>query len=337
MADQDQSIRRRNVSGTGSRASGERRKSAGGAGEVSPGVKGKTKDDSSDSEEEEVYDAEKDPDEVDLYSTNARERRKQKVRARLPFFKRLGATLESSEVQVIIVLLIIIDMVVALVQMFSSMGKISFLMGADSVHRFMEYGSVFATIIFLFEILLAFVAFGFRTLSHPGYVVDVGVVGTQLFMSAVHESIAVRLLGLFRFWRVVRLMRDMVAQIEEAHSETIGLLEEERDRNDDLLAQLRAKNNDLRREVDRRTRVQEMLKSYKEEVETLQEALFIAAQTTATDAANMLPPETIESLTTQYASAAADKAAARRDRGRTVRPTNLVVDEDGEFREGAGD
>ena len=42
-------------------------------------------------------------------------------------------------------------------------------------------------------------------------------------------------------------MRDMVAQIEEAHSETIGLLEEERDRNDDLLAQLRAKNNDLRR------------------------------------------------------------------------------------------
>ena len=62
-----------------------------------------------------------------------------------------------------------------------------------------------------------------------------------------------------------------------------------------------------------------MLKSYKEEVETLQEALFIAAQTTATDAANMLPPETIESLTTQFAASAAEKASARRERGRTER------------------
>ena len=48
---------------------------------------------------------------------------------------------------------------------------------------FMEYGSVFATIIFLFEILLAFVAFGFEhSPIQATYVVDVGIVGTQLFM-----------------------------------------------------------------------------------------------------------------------------------------------------------
>ena len=140
MADQDQSIRRRNVSGKVSRSSKEKRtkKNVDDSKMEFPVEKDGGSNDSSESEEdvEEEYDAEQDPDEVDLYSTNARERRKKKVRARLPFFKRLGATLESSEVQVVIVMLIIIDMTVALVQMFSSMGKISFLVGADSVHRF---------------------------------------------------------------------------------------------------------------------------------------------------------------------------------------------------------
>jgi hypothetical protein len=279
---------------------------------------------------------EEDLDEVDMYTSTARERRKKKVRARLPFFKRLGATIESSEIQVIIVLLILIDMVAALVQIFAKLGQVPFFSGSDSMVRFLEYTSVFTVIIFLFEILLAFVAFGLRTLSHPGYVVDVGIVCTQFFMSAAYGSIAVRLLGVFRFWRVVRLSRDMVAQIESAHTETLSLLEEERDRNDDLLAQLRGKNEDLRREIDRRSRVQEMLKSYKEEVETLQEALFIAAQTTATDAANLLPPETIESLTAQY-SAIATSRKDESDRNSLTksgmnRPSKMIVDEDGQFR-----
>ena len=112
-------------------------------------------------------------------------------------------------------------------------------------------------------------------------------------------------------------------------------LKENRDRNDDLVAQLRGKNDDLRREVDRRSRVQEMLKSYKEEVETLQEALFIAAQTTASDAASLLPPETIDSLTSQYMSSKTfdnGDGYSHNFVEQQTRPTNLIVEEDGSVR-----
>ena len=42
-----------------------------------------------------------------------------------------------------------------------------------------------------------------------------------------HRSFAIRVLGVARFWRVVRLLRDSVAQIEESHQETLQLLEEQ--------------------------------------------------------------------------------------------------------------
>ena len=60
-----------------------------------------------------------------------------------------------------------------------------------------------------------------------------------------------------------------------------------------------------------------------------------AAQTTASDAASLLPPETIDSLTSQYMS------SKNFDNGdgyshnfieQQTRPTNLIVEEDGSVR-----
>ena len=286
-------------------------------------------------DDDDEFNSDDDPDEVDMYSTTSKERRRKKVRARLPLRKRLGATLESSDIQVVIVVLVVLDIIIALVRLFTKLGAIPYLSKADSINNFLEYASVFMTIVFLLELIFALIAFGIRTFSHPGYVVDFGVVGTQVFLSASYESVAVKLLGIGRFWRMIRLVRDSIAQIEESHQETLQLLEEQRDRNDDLVAQLRGKNDDLRREVDRRSRVQEMLKSYKEEVETLQEALFIAAQTTASDAASLLPPETIDSLTSQYMSSKTfdnGDGYSHNFVEQQTRPTNLIVEEDGSVR-----
>ena len=299
----------------------------------------------SDDGSDENFNSDDDPDELDMYSTTSKERRRKKVRARLPLRKRLGASLESSDIQVVIVVLVLLDVVIALVRLFTKLGAIPYLSKADSINQFLEYGSVFITMIFLLELIFAFLAFGLRTFSHPGYVVDFGVVGAQVFLSASYESLAVRLLGIGRFWRLIRLIRDFIAQIEESHQETLQLLEEQRDRNDDLVAQLRGKNDDLRREVDRRSRVQEMLKSYKEEVETLQEALFIAAQTTASDAASLLPPETIDSLTSQFTSNNTNRNDVNNiplgtnsnfdnsyGADHLQQPKNFVVEEDGSVR-----
>ena len=292
---------------------------------------------SSGDSDEDSFNSAEDPSEIDMYSTASKERRRKKVRARLPLRKRLGATLESSDIQVVIVTLIVLDIVIALVRLFTSFGGIPYLSKAESFNKFLEYGNVFITMVFILELFFALIAFHYKTFSHPGYVLDYVVVGTQVYLSLSTGSLAIRVLGVARFWRVVRLLRDSVAQIEESHQETLQLLEEQRDRNDDLVAQLRGKNDELRRELDRRNRVQEMLKSYKEEVETLQEALFIAAQTTASDAASLLPPETIDSYTSQYSTKSSKARGGYEAYGTTqnassVRPTNLIVAEDGTVR-----
>ena len=64
---------------------------------------------------------------------------------------------------------------------------------------------------------------------------------------------------------------------------------------------------------------------------------FIAAQTTASDAASLLPPETIDSYTSQYSSKSSKarggyEAYNTTQDASSVRPTNLIVAEDGTVR-----
>ena len=92
---------------------------------------------------------------------------------------------------------------------------------------------------------------------------------------------AIRLLGAIRVWRVVRLLNSIIGAIEQAHDATKELLLEEKQNVEEAQEEHKRLEAALQREVDAKARVEDMLRSYKEEVDTLREALHIAARTVA--------------------------------------------------------
>jgi hypothetical protein len=209
------------------------------------------------------------------------------------FRQRLGATVQRSEVQVIVLILIVLDVASALVQMFSAAGVIPGHKTAAMVRvaKFLEYQSAVTIMVFILEMAVALIAFGFMILSHPGYTVDLAIVIAQVYLAAVYDSVAIRLLGVVRLWRLLRLVDNILEEERDAHAYSLETLEEERSRVDDLLAQLREKDHTLKRERERLNRANEMLRNYKDDNAWLVDALHIAAESAAGGAgAAGMPP-----------------------------------------------
>ena len=209
------------------------------------------------------------------------------------FRQRLGATVQRSEVQVIVLILIVLDIASALVQMFSAAGVIPGHKTAAMVRvaKFLEYQSAVTIMVFILEMAVALIAFGFMILSHPGYTVDLAIVIAQVYLAAVYDSVAIRLLGVVRLWRLLRLVDNILEEERDAHAYSLEALEEERSRVDDLLAQLREKDHTLKRERERLSRANEMLRNYKDDNAWLVDALHIAAESAAGGAgAAGMPP-----------------------------------------------
>ena len=102
------------------------------------------------------------------------------------------------------------------------------------------------------------------------------------------ERVGIRLIGVFRAWRVVRLMGTMLAKKDRALDRAndswqadLQLLQEQR-------LEVARLGDALKREADSKKRVETMLKGYKDEIETLNEALKIAALDIASAAGDQL-------------------------------------------------
>lgn len=137
----------------------------------------------------------------------------------------------------------------------------------------------FALSFFVCEILVVILVFGRNTLTHFGYAVDLLIIGIQLHSEHKLSRGAnfSRLLNLFRLWRLFRLFTSMVQSEKDRQSNELILLDKVRD-------QLRVREievSELKSEVDKereaRDAIESMLSSYKDEVDTLNEALRIAA------------------------------------------------------------
>ena len=200
------------------------------------------------------------------------------------FRERLGITVQRPEVQVIMLILIVVDVAAALVQMFMAAGILPGQRNPSMVHigKFLEYQSAVTIMVFILEMIVALISFGFMILSHPGYTLDLGIVMVQVYLSAVYESTAVRLLGVVRMWRLLRLVDKILEDERDAHAYSLEKLDDERSRVDDLLAQLREKDHVLKRERERLNRANEMLRNYKDDNAWLVDALHIAAESAAT-------------------------------------------------------
>ena len=121
---------------------------------------------------------------------------------RLPSFsERIGAFVESPELQFIITIFIGLDLLAATVELLIEGGFFDgAAYGAALVHvaKFLDYSSVFITLVFTLELLLLLFAFGLRILGHIGYTADFMIVGTSFYMQlAFNSKGALPLLPLF--------------------------------------------------------------------------------------------------------------------------------------------
>ena len=151
------------------------------------------------------------------------------------------------------------------------------LLSLQVVHDALLAFTSFTLVFFSFEVGLVLMAFRSRTTGHWGYLLDAVLVSTQVYGEVFGWGLSIHLLNIFRYWRLVRMTAYLINKETESHDLTKG----------ELAAQttvlVRAQNDvkrgalDLTREQEARTAVDEMLFSYKEEVDTLNEALKIAA------------------------------------------------------------
>ena len=112
---------------------------------------------------------------------------------------------------------------------------------------------------------------------HVGYIVDTLVIGLCVFCEIDGYGKEVRMLNFLRVWRLIRLVNSMLTEVRNEHDDTRAVLKLEQLKVKEVNAEKALVEDSLKREVEARKRVETMLRGYKDEVETLSEALKIAA------------------------------------------------------------
>jgi hypothetical protein len=193
----------------------------------------------------------------------------------------VGEFLEIHHMQWIYVLIIVLDTFVALAEIILSCPT-SPPTGLSEVNRiilvrlFSSFGT-FATLFFTMEIVAVVVVFGRSMITHWGYVLDVLTTFGQIYLEQNGYSKVGRVLNIVRFWRLVRLLNSMVSIEKDLHEKTKSILEAREIEAKKLQLENASLSADIIKEKEARDAIEDMLVSYKEEVDTLNEALKIAA------------------------------------------------------------
>lgn len=191
----------------------------------------------------------------------------------------LGKMVEFQECQLAVIVLIYFDILVTTVELLLSSKEYGIDEIEDSVvFRIIQSFSGFTQFLFLFEIVSLVVAFRRLFFSHIGYLLDFVIVCTSIYRECVGFGKVARLLGFLRIvWRVSRLVNSMVRAANIKHEKVNLILQQEKKKMQSLKMELMRQTESISREVDAKKQVEKMLQGYKDEVETLREALNIAA------------------------------------------------------------
>lgn len=203
---------------------------------------------------------------------------KEETEASSSFEERAASFAETLEVQSMVSALIVLDLV-------ASTANTSY----SNLTRLVDAFTGFTVFLFFFELLALASAFGPLTfLRHPGYALDSVVVGLCL-----HAEITTggrrqwRLLNFARLWRLWRLNDTMVS---EAKRETEKAQADALFHQETLLKEKIEKvrlENALQEASASRKRLEAMCRAYKDEIDTLNEALAIAAMDIADSAVDL--------------------------------------------------
>ena len=161
---------------------------------------------------------------------------------------------------------------------------VSFFSWQDAVALFLNSFTNFTLFYFTMELSILFIAFGWRSyVSHIGYVLDTIVIlafcvrEALKFVGGNYDLHTLRLLSFVRFWRIIRYINTSIERIHESHNQTKQKLQEETKKYEKINMEKNQCEERLRLEIDAKKQIERMLKSYSEEMETLREALRIAA------------------------------------------------------------
>jgi hypothetical protein len=131
--------------------------------------------------------------------------------------------------------------------------------------------------VFSLEILLIYIAFGFQSITHLGYLMDLCILSLQFYLDTKGHGSEIRLLNILRLWRPIRLLNSMVAQETIKREEVVKKLEGVDEELKKAQLEIDSIKLELEKEKEAKLAVENMLVNYKEEVDTLNEALKIAA------------------------------------------------------------
>ena len=197
----------------------------------------------------------------------------------------LGHFLEMHQMQSFVVGVIVIDS-------FASFSEIYLLnlIGRKTSILFLGFASgqlllsaiqsltTFTLAFYVLELLATLVVFKTEVVGHPGYGLDIIIVMVQLYLEVVRnigrES---RIMNIFRLWRCIRLFNSVVnkeKKMKKVIAKKCSALEVDCK---NLKAEIQRFEINLLKEKVAKNAVEDMLQVYKEEVDTLNEALKIAA------------------------------------------------------------
>eukprot|EP00941_MAST-03F_sp_MAST-3F-sp1_P003464 g3464.t1 len=234
---------------------------------VSKKTKGETLKESEESEIENLND-------VDMESIKTRD---------TSFRSILGETLESTPVQAFVGFLILLDVAAAVIAESIDMG-VQFGLSTQKFNILNQSTNIILQVTlcgFVSELSLLCMCFNYRVLKHPGYVIDTLVVGLSLYTYAFGLNHIIRVIGIVRLWRGMRLFWRQIGAKDAIISKLENELEEAREENAQMRLLLDQRVENVAKENDARKQVETMMKKYKNEVEMLREALQIAAETVA--------------------------------------------------------
>lgn len=148
---------------------------------------------------------------------------------------------------------------------------------SDMISNLLQTISQFTMAFFTFEMVGTLVAFGISVLGHFGYLIDSITLFLQLYLQIKKYGLETRILNIFRLWRFFRLVYFFVNIEKDSHLQTFAKLaavELSLKKQELETSQIKI---DLKSEKEARTSIEDMLQNYKDEVDTLNEALKIAA------------------------------------------------------------
>lgn len=192
-----------------------------------------------------------------------------------------GDFLEMHEMQAFYMLIVIIDVFSTLLE--SCLGNkqtslvLRLFVSVGLLGQILKSFGVFTDFFLTIEILVTAIVFNKALFSHWGYMLDLFVTASQIWLRRAGYTRESRLLHILRFWRFVRLFNSLVSIEKDLHEETRVKLDSAMSD----IAKLREEEGILRGEVakekEARDSIEDMLQAYKDEIDTLNEALKIAA------------------------------------------------------------